>query len=66
MNREELSEAVHDLASTTHMARYALEHAMAALALEQLKQLFDTVADHHDLLMHDYVTRLATKARQRG
>jgi hypothetical protein len=50
MNREELSEAVHDLADSPHMRQYALEHAMAMLHLEQLKQLFDLVADHHQLL----------------
>lgn len=53
MNREELSEAVHDLARTPHMSTYALEHAMAALDLEKLIQLFEAVADHHDLLLCD-------------
>lgn len=49
MNREELSEAVHDLARTPHMSTYALEHAMALLELGKLAELFDTVADHHSL-----------------
>lgn len=50
MNREELSEAVHDLADSPHMVQYALEHAMGQLALNQLVELFDAVADHHDLV----------------
>jgi hypothetical protein len=50
MNREELTEAIHDLADSPHMRQHALEHAMAALDLEELKELFDQVADHHALL----------------
>lgn len=51
MNREELSEAIHDLASTPHMSQYALEHAMAALDLHDLIGLFEAVADHHELVV---------------
>ena len=50
MRREELTEAIHDLTEGTHMAQYALEHAMALLSDQQLGELFDTVADHHDLV----------------
>jgi hypothetical protein len=56
-NREELSEAIHDLADNAHMRCYALEHAMALLHLEQLHELFDQVADHYDVL-HNNVRRL--------
>lgn len=58
MNREDLTEAIHDLASTPHMAQYALEHAMAGLELRALAELFDTVADHHELVV-DLSRRLA-------
>jgi hypothetical protein len=50
MNREELTEAIHDLARGQHMSTYALEHAMALLQLNQLGELFDAVADHHSLV----------------
>lgn len=50
MNREELTEAIHDLADSPHMRQHALEHAMGLLHLEQLGELFDQVADHHALL----------------
>jgi hypothetical protein len=50
MNREELTEAIHDLADSPHMRQHALEHAMAALDLNQLAELFDQVADHHAML----------------
>lgn len=50
MTREELTEAIHDLADSPHMRQHALEHAMARLDLEALKRLFDDVADHHALL----------------
>jgi hypothetical protein len=50
MNREELSEAIHDLADSPHMRQHVLEHALAYLDLLQLAALFDEVADHHSLL----------------
>lgn len=50
MNREQLTEAVHDLVDSPHMTTYALEHAMGLLDLHQLVELFDSVADHHDVL----------------
>lgn len=50
MSREELTEAIHDLADSPHMRQYALEHAMASLDLVQLGELLDTVADHHSVL----------------
>lgn len=50
MTREELTEAIHDLAFTAHARQYALEHAMALLDLQQLAKLFDTVADHHAVM----------------
>jgi hypothetical protein len=53
MNREELTEAIHDLARTPHMSTYALENAMALLPLQELAELFDAVADHHDVLHVD-------------
>jgi hypothetical protein len=49
MNREELTEAIHDLTDSSHMTTYVLEHAMAMLDLRQLGELFDQVADHHTL-----------------
>lgn len=48
--REELTEAIHDMADSPHMRQYALEQAMGMLDLERLKQLFDYVADHHSML----------------
>jgi hypothetical protein len=50
MNREELTEAIHDLARSPHMSEYALERAMGALSLFELAELFDAVADHHQLV----------------
>lgn len=48
--REELTEAIHDLANSPHMRQHALEHAMALLDLHRLGELFDNVADHHAVL----------------
>jgi hypothetical protein len=48
--REELTEAIHDLADSPHMRQYTLEHAMARLDLGALAELFDIVADHYEML----------------
>lgn len=50
MSREELTEAIHDLADSPHMRQYALDHAMTLLDFHDLNVLFDLVADHHSLL----------------
>lgn len=50
MNREELTEAIHDLADSPHMRQHALEEAMGMLELGKLGELFDRVADHHAML----------------
>ena len=49
MNREELSEAILELADTPHMAAYALGNALQRLELLELAAVFDDVADHRDL-----------------
>lgn len=50
MNREQLREAILDLADSPHMRQFALEHAMDILTSNELGRLFDQVADHHELL----------------
>jgi hypothetical protein len=50
VNREELSEAIHDLADSPNMRQYVIEHAIARLDLHQLVELFEQVADHHAML----------------
>lgn len=50
MNRDQLYEAILDLADSPHMRQHALERAMWKLNLEQLGELFDETADEHQLL----------------
>lgn len=65
MNREELTEAIHDLADSPHMRQHALEHAMAKLTSMQLGELFDQVADHYELLHPRGRRRVPRNARTR-
>lgn len=65
MTREELTEAIHDMADSPHMRQHALEHAMGMLDLEHLAQLFDAVADHHALL-HPVARRRVPRNAQLG
>lgn len=50
MNREELRDAIQELADSPHMRFYVLELAMLQLDARQLGELFDKVADHHEML----------------
>jgi len=50
MNRQEIREAIHDLAQTAHMREYVIDQAVDRLDLHQLGELFDDVADHHAIL----------------
>lgn len=63
--REELTEAIHDLADSPHMRQHALEHAMAKLTSQQLGELFDQVADHHAMLHPVPRRRVPRNARLR-
>lgn len=50
MDREQLHNAIFELADTTHMLEYALGAALLELDLRTLGQVFDQVADHRSLL----------------
>lgn len=50
MNRDELCDAILELADSPHMRQHTLEMAFSELSLEALGRVFDQVADHYDLL----------------
>lgn len=65
MDRQELHDAILELADTRHMLEYALGAALLELELGKLGEVFDQVADHHSLLT-DHIRPLVGLAAEQS